>query len=161
MATLTTNEKQVLEKLFQMGGGSVLNFTNRTIEEFFRDDVGISIYDNRYNYASGSKANRIRGFWQIASDALVGKSIQKLIEYIENQLLIDQLKKEDFSQELIKKTREIADRLLGFKSHIPEAPEMKEDEFVNRDFKDASINKLGLDSAVSGVLEQRILIRRC
>ena len=61
MATLSTNDKQVLEKLFQMSGGYVLNFTNRTMEEFFDDDVGINIYDEKYNYASGSKANYIRG----------------------------------------------------------------------------------------------------
>ncbi len=66
MANLNTNEKQVLEKLFQMGGGGVLNFTNRTISEFFVDDIGIDIYNDKYNYASGSKANRMRGFWQIA-----------------------------------------------------------------------------------------------
>ena len=162
MATLTTNEKQVLEKLLQMSGGSVLNFTNRTIEEFFRDDVGVSIYDDRYNYASGSKANRMRGFWQVATDAIVGKSIQKLIGYIENQILIDQLKKEEFSQELIKRANEIANRLFGFKSQTSDAQEIKEDEFINRDFKDVSIDKLGLDSTVSEVLQQRIEeIRKC
>jgi len=57
MADLTTNEKQLLEKLFQMGGGYVLNFSDRTMEEFFRDDLGIDIYHDVYNYASGSKAN--------------------------------------------------------------------------------------------------------
>jgi predicted flavoprotein YhiN len=31
MANLDTNEKQVLEKLLQMSGGGVLNFTNRTM----------------------------------------------------------------------------------------------------------------------------------
>ncbi len=162
MATLTTNEKQVLEKLFQMNGGSVLNFTNRTIEEFFRDDVGIGIYDNRYNYASGSKANRMRGFWQVASDALVGKSIQKLTEYIENQILIEQLKKEDFSQELIKRAREIANRLLGFKSQISTTPEIREDEFINREFEEVSISNLELDSVISLILQQRLdEIRKC
>ncbi len=36
MTNLSTNEKQVLEKLFQMGGGYVLNFSNRTMWEFFK-----------------------------------------------------------------------------------------------------------------------------
>jgi len=61
MANLTTNEKQILEKLFQMNGGYVLNFSDRTMGEFFRDDVGMDIYSKKYNYASGSKANRLRG----------------------------------------------------------------------------------------------------
>jgi|SRR5579872_6294841 len=54
MANLSTNDKQLLEKLFQMGGGYVLNFSDRTMGEYFRDDVGIDIYDQKYKYASGS-----------------------------------------------------------------------------------------------------------
>ena len=96
MSTLKTNEKQLLEKLFQMGGGYVLNFSDRTMFEYFRDDVGINIYDEKYNYASGSKANRMRGLWQVADDALVGKSLEKLLEYIDNQIVLGQLRKEDF-----------------------------------------------------------------
>src|SRR3989338_8382831 len=96
MAELTTLEKQILEKLFQMGSGYVLNFSDRTMGEFFRDDVGVDIYNQKYNYESGSKANRMRGLWLKADEKLVGKSILKLIEYIENQILLDNLKKEDF-----------------------------------------------------------------
>jgi len=84
-----------------MEGGYVLNFSDRTIGEFFRDDIGVDIFDQKYNYASGSKANRLRGFWQAADDTLVGKSINKLIEYIDNQIVLGNLKKERFSQELI------------------------------------------------------------
>lgn len=115
MANLTTNEKQILEKLFQMGSGYVLNFTDRTMEEFFRDDVGVDIYSEKYKYASGSKANCLRGFWWKADDKIVGKSILELIEYIENQILIDNLRKEDFSEERIRTGREIGKKLIGKK----------------------------------------------
>jgi len=115
MANLSTNEKQILEKLFQMESGYVLNFSDRTMGEFFRDDVGIDIYAEKYNYASGSKANRMRGFWLKADDKLVGRSITKLIEYIETQILIDGLDKLDFPSLRIKAAREIAEKLLGEK----------------------------------------------
>ena len=101
MANLTTNDKQVLEKLFQMSGGYVLNFSDRTMGEFFNDDVNINIYDQKYNYASGSKANCMRGFWQVADNSLVGKSIIKLIEYIENQILIGNLQQNNFPKNII------------------------------------------------------------
>ena len=39
MANLTTLDKQILEKLFQMGGGYVLNFSDRTMGEFFREEI--------------------------------------------------------------------------------------------------------------------------
>lgn len=115
MANLTTIEKQILEKLFQMGGGYVLNFSDRTMKEYFRDDIGIDIYDEKYNYASGSKANRIRGFWSVADDKLVGKNILKLIEYIESQILLENLNSSDFTKDLIDEGRKIGQKLFGEK----------------------------------------------
>ncbi len=120
MANLTTIEKQILEKLFQMGGGYVLNFSDRTMSEFFRDDVGIAIYSQKYNYASGSKANRLRGLWLKADDKSSGKIILKLIEYIESQILIDNLKQADFPADRIKASKEIAEKLLGKKVEAKE-----------------------------------------
>ena len=102
MANLTTIDKQVLEKLFNMNSGYVLNFSDRTMGEFFRDDIGIDIYTKKYNYASGSKANRLRGLWLKADDKLTGKTILKLIEYIQSQILIDNLKQEDYPIDRIK-----------------------------------------------------------
>lgn len=115
MANLTTTEKQILEKLFQMGGGYVLNFSDRTMEEFFRDDLNINIYNGKYNYASGSKANHIRGFWLKEDSKIVGKSILKLIEYIESQIVIGSLKSEDFPVQIINVGRSIGEKLIGIK----------------------------------------------
>jgi uncharacterized protein (TIGR02391 family) len=113
MANLSTIEKQILEKLFQMDGGYVLNFSDRTMREFFRDDLKINIYSEKYNYASGSKANRLRGFWLKADDKITAKSIVKLIEYIESQILIGNLKRSDFPIDRIDVVKSIAERLLG------------------------------------------------
>lgn len=60
MSDLTFVEKSKLEKLFQMGGGYVLDFSNRTLAEFVAESTGRDIYDAQYAYASGSKANRLR-----------------------------------------------------------------------------------------------------
>ncbi len=159
MARLSTNEKQVLEKLFQMGGGYVLNFSDRTMGEYFHDDVGINIYNERYNYASGSKANRMRGFWQVGNDSQVGKSISKLIEYIENQILLGNLKKEEYPLDLMDRGKKIAARLLGVRVRDQE---VSEDEFISQEFKNISIEKLGLDGVVCRILNQRMdEIRKC
>ena len=145
--------------MFQMGGGYVLNFSNRTMGEFFADDVGINIYDKKYNYASGSKANYIRGFWQIADNNLVGKSIRKLIEYIENQILIGELTEKDFPRPLIERGKKVADGLCGIKTQVDE---IKEDEFINKEFKNITVDRLGLDGIVSDILRQRMdEIRKC
>jgi hypothetical protein len=161
MATLSTNDKQILEKLFQMGGGYVLNFSDRTMGEYFRDDVGVDIYDQKYNYASGSKANRIRGFWQVADDTLVGKSIDKLIDYIENQVVLGNSKTEEFPPSLIERARAVAARLQGRKV-APQVTEITEDEFISKEFGTVSVEQLGLDSVISNILKQRLdEIRRC
>ena len=83
MSSLTPIEKRTLERLLEMGGGYVLNFSNRTFEEFFLDALGVAIYDPKYDYASGSKANRMRGFWKVAPDHVVARALSALIEYAE------------------------------------------------------------------------------
>ena len=130
VAKLTTNEKEILEELFQMRGGYVLNFSDRTFGEFFQNDMALNIFDPKYNYASGSKANRLRGFWQVADDSLVSLSINHLLTYIDTQVAIGRLQSEQFSDTLTQRTRSVAARLSGVspdkttdsahKSHQPE-----------------------------------------
>ncbi len=43
LSSLTYIEKQKLERELRMDGGYVLNFSNRTYEEFFREVVGVQI----------------------------------------------------------------------------------------------------------------------
>ncbi|MBP7846058.1 MAG: TIGR02391 family protein [Candidatus Pacebacteria bacterium] len=118
MANLTTLEKQILEKTLQMESGYVLNFSDRTMGEFFRDDVGIDIFNKKYNYASGSKANYIRGFWLKAEDKLVGKSVLKLVEYVQNQILLEKLKKVDFPEDRITAIKSIGEKLSSSKIRV-------------------------------------------
>lgn len=80
MNNLTHIEKQKLERELRMGGGYVLDFSNRTFEEFFREVVGVQIYDSRFDLGSGSKANRMRAFWQVATDEQLRLLITGLIE---------------------------------------------------------------------------------
>jgi hypothetical protein len=81
MPDLTNTEKRRFEKLLEMGGGYVLNFSNRTLDEFVIDSIGHSIYDPRYTYGSGSKANQMRGLWKIEANHIVGKLIGDLLDY--------------------------------------------------------------------------------
>lgn len=81
MADLTHSEKRKLEKLFDMGGGYVLEFSNRTFAEFIEDHVHRNIYGEIYAYGSGSKANRFRRFWEIESNHTVGTLLRELIAH--------------------------------------------------------------------------------
>src|SRR5262249_10859317 len=77
-------EKLQLERLLQMGGGYVLNFSNRTFQDFVEDSVRRDIYDARYAYRSGSKANVLRGFWSEEESRTVGKLLSDLLDYAES-----------------------------------------------------------------------------
>jgi hypothetical protein len=78
MSDLTAIEKRKLERALGMESGYVLNFSNRTFIEFFLDSFAIDIYDAKYDHGSGSKANRMRGFWERESNYLVGRALDLL-----------------------------------------------------------------------------------
>jgi hypothetical protein len=81
MSDLTFIEKTKLERQFQMGGGYVLDLSNRTLAEFVVESTGRDIYDAKYDYGSGSKANRLRAFWRQEPNHVVGKLTTDLLKY--------------------------------------------------------------------------------
>ena len=78
MSSLTPAEKRKLEHLFGMRSGYVLGFSNNTFEEFF-SYYNLDIFSERYDRYSGSKANRLRRFWEVEDDYLVGKCLLELV----------------------------------------------------------------------------------
>jgi Abortive infection C-terminus len=81
MSDLTHLEKRKFERLLGMSSGYVLDFSNRTFEEFFTDTVTRNIYDAKYAYSSGSKANRLRAFWQVEGNRIVGTLMGAMLDY--------------------------------------------------------------------------------
>ena len=84
MAKLSFTEKQLIERVFGMGSGYVLNFSNREFEEFMKDVVSYNIYQK---YPGLSKAKMLRQFIEDESDAYVGKMIILLINYMKSNSL--------------------------------------------------------------------------
>jgi len=83
MSNLTFVEKSKFEQVLGMETGYVLDFSNRTFAEFVRDSTGRDIYDARYNQGSGSKAYRLRAFWQKEENRVVGKLMNDMLDYAE------------------------------------------------------------------------------
>jgi hypothetical protein len=83
MAELNYKERQQLEELFGMGGGYVLDFSDRTFGDFVQDSTGKDLYDEAGTYRGGgtSKANRLRTFWRLEPDHLVGKLLHALLDH--------------------------------------------------------------------------------
>ena len=81
MSDLTGPEKRAFERLLAMGGGYILDFSNRTFSEFVMDSTGRDIYDARYDFGSGSKANRLRGFWKEEPNHIVAQLMGELLDH--------------------------------------------------------------------------------
>jgi len=118
MSSLTAVEKRVLEDAFEMGGGYVLDFSDRTFGEFFVDSHGIDIHDRKYQQSGGSKANKLRGFWKLESDTIVADSIRSFVDLAATIPRFG----EDAAKRNLQKARDIALRLSGGSSPISLRP---------------------------------------
>jgi hypothetical protein len=152
MANLKFNEKQLFEKLFDRGG-YVLDFSNRTFQEFFKD-FNISIYATKYDKNGDSKMKRLRAFWEIESDLKVGEVLHSLLQYAETT---DDIKQKDKDLAL-----SYINKLLGnrVKSH-PIKQEVTEDDFLKKEFEKIDLSLLNLGN-LTETIEQRISeIQKC
>ena len=80
MSDLSFTEKMRLERLFAMGNGYVLNFSNKTFAEFIYGSKGANVYDAKYSGGGDSKANRLRTFWDVEPNHVVGKLLDDILQ---------------------------------------------------------------------------------
>ena len=73
----------IIDRVFGMEGGYVLDFSNRTFAEFFHDELGVDIYDERWKAQGNSKANRLRCYLLKADRHTALKALNALWEYRE------------------------------------------------------------------------------
>jgi hypothetical protein len=85
MAKLKRSEMRLIDEVFGMGSGYVLNFSNRTFAEFFEDEFGINIYQEKYEIRGSSKANHLRAFIEAEDGFLVGKVLRRLWQLREEE----------------------------------------------------------------------------
>ena len=150
MSSLTTLEKRYFEGLFGMSGGYVLDFTNNSFAQLFSDTVKIDIYDNKYAYYGDSKAKRMRRFWEIESDPIVGKVLSTILDVWKYEN-INKGNADPLNVSYVK-CGEIISRLLGKPSKV----ENTESDFLTHDFGDIRVSHLKIDSSLIPVLDERI-----
>jgi hypothetical protein len=83
VSTLEATEIEQLEVFLQMKSGYVLNFSNASFARYINQSIGVDIYDAKYDSLGISKAKRLRVFWEVEPDHIVGTLITALIEYKE------------------------------------------------------------------------------
>lgn len=80
MSSILQLDISILDDIFEMTGGWVLDFSDRTMEEFF-SDINISIYSPQYMTNGTSKAKIFRCFLKKIDNKTAAKSINYLLEY--------------------------------------------------------------------------------
>lgn len=111
MAELTSIERIKLENLFEMSSGYVLDFSNRTFQEFILENTYRDIYDDAYSFKGDSKANRLRAFWQKEQNYIVSKLIIALLEYWQDMMLRRDVELDSKTADLYSECQRIAEKL--------------------------------------------------
>lgn len=111
MSKISVSHKTVLESLLGMSSGYVLDFSNATFANFFRD-LNIDIYDaEQYPGFGDSKANRLRALWKSGPDEEVASALNAMADYIEAKNLAS-ASVIDVSEDQVTLVRSIARDLL-------------------------------------------------
>ena len=73
----------LIDDLFEMGSGYVLNFSDRTFAQFVAEELNIDIDDPVYATNGTSKAKRLRCFLQTVDKPTAARTLTALWEYRE------------------------------------------------------------------------------
>ena len=71
----------LLDEVFDMGGGYVLNFTDRSMSQFFATELNVDIDEPQYAQNGTSKAKRLRSFLLLVDNKTAARTLRALWEY--------------------------------------------------------------------------------
>lgn len=154
----TMEEQKILENLFGMESGYVLNFSNKAFREFFLLHFGIDIYDEKYKDLGSSKANRLRTFWEKESNDLVADSIDGLISRYDMDCVIDGIVPNKTTLKKLRRSQAIANHLRDCDKR---SQQKKTLDFLDKNY-DIDVTSLNLDPAMEEIIIQRLdEIKKC
>lgn len=150
MSSLTDIEKRYLEKILNMGGGYVLDYSDATYGEFFSRHK-VDIHGRKYQTYGTSKAKKMRAFWEQEPDALVGTVLSEMLDSYEADC---DLNGREIEAPVLEKARGIVGRLTG--KPVPVKSAETEDQFLNREFTIPNIQRLPIEVQAVPIIESRL-----
>ena len=158
MANLKQTEKLILEKLFEMDSGYVLDFSNATFQQFIFDVCKLDIYNQKYAIYGDSKAKRLRTFWQIESDKTVGILTNEMLAYVKTKRQLKNIEISKNEAIIFNDCLRTANRLRGVSNNNSKTNAgATREEFMKKEFGNLTLDKLEIDSRVTEILKQRII----
>jgi hypothetical protein len=155
MSTLTVTDRAYLEKFLDMSGG----YPHRYPGEKFSDNSfgalfqrhSIDIHGTKYQTHGTSKANKLRAFWDIENDSVVGKVMAGMVdEYVVGC----ELNNRNADATLLEKVRGIVSRLNGTPQTAKSA--RTADDFLNYEFTIPSVRKLPIEAQAIPIIDSRL-----
>jgi hypothetical protein len=112
MANLLARDKYIIEKLFGMESGYVMDFSNPTFERFIADAINIDIYAGEGYKEYSSKANKLRLIFRRENDQVVGTLLNELLGHCED-MKVKSGSLTDGDKWSIEQLKVVATRLVG------------------------------------------------
>ena len=78
---LPSYSRAIFDQIFHSGRGYVLNFSDRTMAEWFEEEFDLDIFQNRFQLEGTSKGKTLRGFVEVAEPRLVSRILGRLWSY--------------------------------------------------------------------------------
>lgn len=149
MSTLDNITKREFEKLFNMGGGYVLDFSNASFADFIRTSVGFDSY-MRYPEA-GSKARTLRAIWDNEAASVVAKLLLEMLDYWKAASAME-------DREISPNDEILYSQLKSKMADLAAVQPLTEDErqFLQEDFSSLKLQQLATDVESQGIIEQRL-----
>jgi hypothetical protein len=147
MSDIKNPTKQKLEHLLNMKTGYVLDFTDATFQDFIITAVGIGV-DIRY--PEGSKAVRLRTFWQNEPNEIVAKLMLEMLDrWQTNELMNSGPSPAD--QKIYEQVTKDLEKLTPDDS----APTPDEVAFLDKDLGNIDLSAVPVPITFKEVIEQR------
>lgn len=150
MSTLTEVDKRYLEKTLGMEGGWVLDYNDMTFGKFFNRHR-VDIHSVKYQPYGTSKAKKMRAFWDIESDDLVGKVLSEMLGVYEANC---NLNNKSINSTILSESRKAVARLLG--ESYSASSVVTDDAFLNHEFATPNIKSLPIESMAIPIIESRL-----
>jgi len=83
MPNIRALDMKVVDDIFEMGDGYVLDFSDRTMARFFAEELNVDIDDDAYREQGNSKAKRLRCYLNKVDLATAVKTLRALWDYRE------------------------------------------------------------------------------
>jgi hypothetical protein len=148
MSSLKMFERDCIEQLFGMGSGYVMDFSNSTFSEFFRESARVDIYSEKYAVNGDSKAKRLRAFIELEPDPLVGKMLSDLLDYWRYKTPQPNANE----TALAVRAKQVIERLLG----KAVSPRDSGQEFLKQNFGQIAFQKIPAAGPLAPILESRL-----